>query len=164
MTRRLYRSGLALFVAALFVLPAPTDACGPAPPRDVVVEVASETAIIVWDATTKTQHFIRRAAFNASAKESAKVEDFGFLVPTPSQPVLEEADDKAFDELARVTAPKTETRKRPSGGCALGCGGGAPSPTGESVLVLEEKHVAGRRGVPAPEALLRGEAERLSVT
>jgi hypothetical protein len=44
-----------------------------------------------------------------------------------------------------VTAPRTESQKRPSGGCALGCGGMkmAPPGAGHTVEVLEEKHVAG---------------------
>ncbi len=138
--------GVALLAGAVAV-PAPSDACAPAPPRNVVVEVASESAIIVWDAETKTQHFIRRGTFTASADGGMPVNDFGFLVPTPSVPALEEADDKAFDELAKITAPKTVTRPRPSGGggCALGCGVMAPKSAGEasSVEVLAAKHVAG---------------------
>jgi hypothetical protein len=141
-------SGCSLFLAAaVLAVPAPTDACAPAPMRDVVVEVASESAIIVWDAATKTEHFIRRAAFNATAHEGAQVEDFGFLVPTPSQPVLAEADDRAFSDLEKLTAPREERVARPSAGCAMGCG--AMAPPGEAkvaaghVDVLDERHVAG---------------------
>jgi len=131
-------------VAALLAVPSPVEACAAAPPRNVVVEVASESAIIVWDSAAKTQHFIRRAAFQATAAGDAKVEDFGFLVPTPSEPVLEEVADAAFDELAKVTAPKTETRKRPSGGgCGIGCGAAKSPDSAGKVEVLQEKHVAG---------------------
>jgi hypothetical protein len=63
------------------------------------VSIESEEAIIIWDAASRTQHFIRRASFTAATK------DFGFLVPTPSQPELAEADDAAFDYLARLTRP-----------------------------------------------------------
>lgn len=138
-------SGLVLFplCTALFIFPAPTEACAPAPPRDVVVEIASESAIIIWDAASKTQHFIRRAAFNATSGEKKPVTDFGFLVPTPTQPVLAEVDDRAFDELAKVTEPRTETQKRPSGGCAIGCGGAPKSAAEGKVEVLAEKHVGG---------------------
>lgn len=138
--------GFVLLMGAVLAPPAATDACAPAPPRNVVVEIASESAVIVWDAKTKTQHFIRRAAFRATANEGAKGDDFGFLVPTPTQPVLAEVDDKAFDELARVTAPKTETVKRggDGGGCRLGCGFSGSAPGGaRPVEVLDEKHVAG---------------------
>ena len=117
----------------------PAWACGAAGPRNEPVAVASESAIIVWDEATKTQHFIRRASFRTGAK------DFGFLVPTPARPTLAEADDGAFALLARVTAPRMVTQAAPAGGgCTFGCGGsapqGAPAP---AVEVLEEKRVAG---------------------
>lgn len=132
------------FLAVVLVaLPAPVEACAPAPPRNVVVEIASESAIIVWDSAAKTQHFIRRAAFAANAAGDAKVQDFGFLVPTPNVPVLEEVADAAFDELAKVTAPKTETRQRAGGGCGIGCGAAKSPAGGSTVEVLQEKHVAG---------------------
>src|SRR5262249_38987208 len=148
MTLRVRVVVFALLAAFLLAVPAPpaADACAVAPMHDVVVEVASESAIIVWDAQSKTQHFIRRAAFNATAKEKVEVKDFGFLVPTPTQPTLEEADDKAFDELAKVTEPKTETRKRPTGGGGVGCGCAASKSPGDAagkVEVLDAKHVAG---------------------
>ncbi len=137
---------LALLVGVLAV-PSSVDACAVALPRDVVVEVASESAIIFWDEKAKTQHFIRRATFTASAPGSTPVKDFGFLVPTPALPILEEVDDKAFDELATITAPKTETRPRPTGGgCAPGCGAAmAPAVKADmsTVEVLAEKRVGG---------------------
>ena len=137
-------SVLCSLVAALIVVPVPAKACAPAPPRNVFVEIASESAIIVWDSATKTQHFIRRAAFQPISTGDVKFQDFGFLVPTPSQPVLEEVSDTAFDELAKVTAPKTETRKRPSdGGGGCGCSASKSSGEASKVEVLEAKHVAG---------------------
>lgn len=145
------RFAVPALLALALAVPSPLDACAPAPPQNVVVEVASESAIIVWDAKAKTQHFIRRATFTASAPGSVPVADFGFLVPTPSVPVLEEADDKAFDELAKVTAPRVVTQSRPSdgggGGCIGGCGmmaekksDGLAQPT---VEVLAAKRVGG---------------------
>jgi hypothetical protein len=113
------------------------EACAPAPPANKPVAIASESALIIWDEASKTQHFIRRASFTTEAK------DFGFLVPTPTQPTLEAASDEAFAELARITAPKTVEKKRPSGGgCGIGCAAGNHR-TGDAVRVLEEKRVAG---------------------
>lgn len=74
-------------------------ACAPAPRSGDEVHIAEESAIIIWDAASRTQHFIRRASFDTKAK------DFGFLVPTPSVPKLGEADDAAFDLLERITEP-----------------------------------------------------------
>ncbi|MFO0618419.1 MAG: hypothetical protein U0414_37845 [Polyangiaceae bacterium] len=55
----------------------PADPVPPAlaAPRGAEVAIANEEAGIVWDAKTKTEHFIRTARF---------VSSFGFLVPTPS--------------------------------------------------------------------------------
>src|ERR1051326_3386095 len=92
------------------------SACAVAPPQNKTVEIADESAIIVWDSATGTEHFIRRATFKSAAQ------DFGFLVPTPTKPELAEADDAAFKELARITAPKVVKQPRSkSSGCSLGC-------------------------------------------
>ena len=58
--------------------------CAPAPPRGAEVQIADEEAVIVWDPATRMETFIRRAGFVTTAKS------FGFLVPTPTQPVLAE--------------------------------------------------------------------------
>jgi hypothetical protein len=102
------------------------------------VEIAEESAVIIWDASSKTEHFIRRATFKTDAK------DFGFLVPTPSKPKLAEADDSVFHELERITAPPVRIHQQSSGGCSIGCDAKkeAAAP-GNSVSVLEEKRVAG---------------------
>lgn len=138
---------LLALLAAVVAVPSAADGCAVAPPRGVVVEVASESAIIIWDKDAKTQHFIRRATFTASGPGSTPVKDFGFLVPTPSVPALEEVDDKAFDELAKITAPKTVTQPRPKagGGCMIGCGGAmAPGAADKATVeVLAEKRVGG---------------------
>lgn len=120
---------------------APLIACAPAPPANQPVEIADESAVIVWDSASQTEHFIRRASFKTEAK------DFGFLVPTPSQPQLAESDDAAFAELARITAPKIvqQPRTTTSGGC-IGCASESRSvmmTDQKGVNVLEEKRVAG---------------------
>src|SRR5262249_53159001 len=45
-------------------------------------------------------HFIRRADFQSEAP------DFGFLVPSPSQPELAEAPDSVFEILDEATRPQ----------------------------------------------------------
>jgi hypothetical protein len=80
-------------------------ACAPAPRMGDDVDIAEESAFIIWDEVAKNQHFIRRASFRTSAK------DFGFLVPTPTVPELAEADDKAFDLLERITAPRVVVQR-----------------------------------------------------
>lgn len=89
-------------LALLAALPAPADGCAAAPPRGETVSVADEAALIVWDEKTKTEHFVRRANFTSTAY------DFGFLVPTPTRPHLDLADDSVFSDLSGLTAPKVE--------------------------------------------------------
>src|SRR5881296_2056014 len=76
------------------------DACCPAPPQGKPVVNADQTVVIIWDAATKTQHFIRQASFKSEA------DDFGFLVPTPSQPELEESGNETFPFLLKLTEPE----------------------------------------------------------
>jgi hypothetical protein len=129
-------------VAAAWIASRPDGAagCGGAHRPGERVDVADETALIVWDAKTKTQHFIRRATFQSTGY------DFGFLVPTPDRPELAASDDDLFKELAELTAPKIEYRtviENP-----IGCGGsGSVTSRGDDragpsgVIVLEQKRV-----------------------
>jgi hypothetical protein len=114
-------------------------ACAVAPPRGQRIEIADETAILVWDARSKTQHFIRRASF----ENTSGAKDFGFLVPTPSYPELKEASDEAFKTLEKLTAPRTVTKRKevlllPQIGCP-----GAKAPKETGVSALHEQRVAG---------------------
>ena len=92
---------LVLFgLAALLDERTPLEGCAPAPQRGQWVDIRDESALIIWDEVAKTEHFIRRASFETAA------DDFGFLVPTPTQPELGEADDRVFESLGRTTAPR----------------------------------------------------------
>jgi hypothetical protein len=129
-----------IFLAHLVSGPAP--ACCPAPPKGKPVVNADQTVLMIWDAATKTQHFIRQASFKSEA------DDFGFLVPTPSQPELDEAGNETFRFLLKLTEP--EKKKVPRGSAGSGCSCGSPPPAGLSkseVRVLEEKLVAGLHAV-----------------
>jgi hypothetical protein len=70
--------------------------------------IEEESALIVYDPASKTEHFIRRAQFRTDAAY------FGFLVPTPSLPHLAEVNDQLFRQLEALTAPaiRTETKYR----------------------------------------------------
>ncbi|GMV81015.1 MAG: hypothetical protein AMXMBFR7_21990 [Planctomycetota bacterium] len=139
--------GWFLAVAAAFALPLgherPTSACCPAPPLGQQVLNADQTLVILWDAANKTEHFIRKASFKTDTP------DFGFLIPSPSQPDLNESGAGAFPLLAKWTAPEIQRKPRPNEG--MGCGpskrdqrpGAAKTAEGPEVRVLEEKLVAG---------------------
>lgn len=124
----------------------PIPACCPAPPSGKPVVNADQTVIMIWDADTKTQHFIRKASFKSEA------DDFGFLVPTPTEPELNESGNEAFPVLQKLTEPERQKVRRPSGTMACGCAAGDKQMTkggasGAVVRVLQEKLVAGFHAV-----------------
>jgi hypothetical protein len=123
----------------------PIPACCPAPPSGKPVVNADQTVIILWDEAAKTEHFIRRASFKGEA------DDFGFLVPTPSQPELSESGDAAFPFLQKLTAPEVKKMPRPSAPVGCGCAGAKPAGRSLNALpavrVLQEKVVAGFKAV-----------------
>lgn len=91
---------LASAALALAGHPPRARACAAAPPEGRTVDVASEEALIVWDAAQHVEHFIRRADFRTDAT------DFGFLVPTPTQPELAEAPDAVFSRIGDLEVPE----------------------------------------------------------
>jgi hypothetical protein len=138
---------LAVLLAGLFLasnLSAPLPACCPAPPSGKPVVNADQTVILLWDPDSKTEHFIRQASFKSDA------DDFGFLVPTPAQPVLKESGNDAFPYLRKLTEPEKRQVQAPSG---VSCGCGSKNAVGLSngalpqVTVLQEKLVAGFHAV-----------------
>lgn len=74
--------------------------CAPAPPNGRRVQVLGESAVIVWDSKTKTEHFIRSATFESDSP------DFGFLVPTPTVPILKESSDQIFTMTEEFMVPE----------------------------------------------------------
>jgi hypothetical protein len=137
---------LPLALVAASGAPSRADACAVAPPQGALVTVAAESAIIVWDEATKTEHFVRRAAFRS------EVTDFGFLVPTPGKPELSAVADSAFARLEDAVRPETVYQPtwsvEPTALLFMFFGvfarsKGAAVATVAPVRVLEEKRVAG---------------------
>jgi hypothetical protein len=131
-----------MLIAALIGLPREVQGCGSASHPGERVDVADETALIVWDEANRTEHFVRSATFVGTAY------DFGFLVPTPSKPDLNDTDPEIFANLAAITKPRTIYREQTD--VPFGCGGGSVGssqsleyspPTG--VIVLKQKRVGG---------------------
>jgi hypothetical protein len=90
---------------------------------DAAMTLADERAIIVWDQEAKVQHFIRSARFEGEAK------DFGFILPTPTQPTaIEVANEEVFG-LLEAARPST-----------MGCGPKSDAAAG-GLEVLEQKMV-----------------------
>jgi hypothetical protein len=133
---RLVRSLIAaLIIPSLW--PSLVPACCPAPPAGKPVVNADQTVILIWDPASKTEHFIRQASFKSDA------EDFGFLVPTPAQPELEESGNNAFPYLRKLTEPERKKVPRPSPVMACTCSALPPAAAPPGVTVLQEKLVAG---------------------
>jgi len=109
--------------------PEEANACATVSRRPVTI--AGEEALIVWNPETKIQHFVRTASFAGARR------DFGFLVPTPGRPELEEVDADVFRKLYSIYRRPARRRRsrRPS---SMGGGSG-----GRPVQVIEEREVAG---------------------
>ena len=138
------RISLAALLTTLLLIPCllvcAALACCPAPPSGKRVVNADQTIVMVWDAAAKTQHFIRQASFRSEA------DDFGFLVPTPAQPELEESGNEAFPYLQTLTEPEVQRVPRPNRGVSCGCSDerpGAAAVAPPPVNVLDQKLVAG---------------------
>jgi hypothetical protein len=138
-----WRLLLLLTVTAFGAMLCPNKAnsCCTAPRGGQLVVNADQTVIIIWDAAKKVQHFIRKASFRGEA------EDFGFIIPSPSQPELNESGDDAFPYLLKLTEPEVRHVKG-SQGMGCGCSDSKKSEvkttTAKSeVVVLQEKQVAG---------------------
>lgn len=138
-----------LALASLVAAARPAEACAPAPPEGARVQIAGESAVIVWDEPARKEHFIRRASFHASSKGTVK--DFGFLVPTPDKPELAEVPDSVFMQLEEATKPEVVhdyalKGVEPTALCGMVFSrrsGSAPATAASPVRVLSEQRVAG---------------------
>ena len=132
---------LALGTIALGLARSRAPACGTAGRHGADIQVASESALILWDAESKTQHFIRRATFHTNTP------DFGFLVPTPAQPTLAEVKTRVFHALKNLTAPEvireTQYVVMPPLGCLAAPGEEAAMGKAAAVRELDRQRVAG---------------------
>jgi hypothetical protein len=141
---RPFLSALTLLGALLAARPA--FPCAIAPPPGGQVAIEHEDALIAWDPKAGVEHFIRRARFETTAG------DFGFLVPTPSQPELAEVSGALFNRLEAATRPEVEVEEgvklEPMFLCfgmtlsARGSDGAFATATAKSAVnVLEQKQV-----------------------
>ena len=110
-------------------LPAPVASACAALGPDGPVAIEGEEALIVWDEEHETEHFIRRAFFKDAPA------DFGFLVPTPTNPEIAEAASDVFERLyARYHKPEPHLKDADLDG---------PRSAAAAVTVVQEKRVGG---------------------
>ena len=123
-------------LAIVFVLretPVQVDACCPVSRLGKNFRIADQRVLIAWDPQTKIEHFVRQAAFDPplgaqklseqtssqrydsvdrSESEGIEPDDFGFLVPSPSEPQIEEAEARVFDALETAIEPRIQIQDR----------------------------------------------------
>lgn len=73
------------------------------------MSLIDEKAIIVWDAERRLEHFVRQASFEGEAQ------DFGFIVPAPTEPKVAEAKKEAFARLEEFVAEELHKSRKSSG-------------------------------------------------
>lgn len=113
---------IALLVVWLVLRNTPecVDACCPAYKNGNPFRIADQRILIAWDPETKIEHFVREAAFKQTKlsqsldeqDSKANESDFGFLVPSPSEPQIEEADGGVFGSLDTKIQPKVVQKDR----------------------------------------------------
>jgi hypothetical protein len=121
------------FTALLILCNNASACCAVARPGQHVVN-ADQSVIIIWDESTQTQHFIRKASFTSNSP------GVGFIVPLPSRPSLAESGAAAFPRLATITAPPPPSAPSIPFACAATP---ASYSVANGVQVLESKRVAG---------------------
>lgn len=164
--RRTWLTLLLMVALPLRCTPSVSEACCPAFFSNARVQIANQSVLIVWDPSTQTEHFVRSARFqntqpNSDEEEaSTKLEqNFGFLVPSPTQPTIEATDPDhpfIFQPLEWQIQPRVEMVEQTvltNGSLILSLLGlkmedrllstGAIAPNAEAVQVLESKRVAG---------------------
>lgn len=129
----------ALFIAAALSLVSFQEALAcMAIGRRAPVAIAGEEALIVWDEANHLEHFVRRAFFRGAPT------DFGFVVPSPTQPTLNAMEDRVFEHLLNIyQRPEANSRTEGDGFGGLrggSAGGGAARPR---VEVVAQETVAG---------------------
>lgn len=107
-----YPVGLIFSLAIFFVMrdtPECLNACCPAFRAGADFRIADQRILIAWDPQTKIEHFVREAAFKGTSENDS---DFGFLVPSPTQPQIEESDASVFSLLDQKIQPRIEVKDR----------------------------------------------------
>lgn len=132
-------------LAVLFLAgPQASESCCAVRPKEKIVQIADQEIVVVWDQEKKREHFIRQAKFDTNS------DDFGFLVPTPTQPELEEADAAIFTRLNEATKPVVKTKYLTTFKWTFfnfTKGARMKSKRSAAVKVLEKKMVAGFQAV-----------------
>lgn len=95
---RVQKAGaLAVFVCLFMVIGAAMCPVAVTPPDSFVHLTDESQGLIVWNEEDQTQQFVVRQAYEGVAS------DFGLILPTPSEPAMEERDEELFRQLHDLT-------------------------------------------------------------
>lgn len=118
-------------VAFSLALPA-LIACCAVSPSDSAPSILKQQNVIVWDAKTKTEHFIRQAAFETEAK------DFGFIVASPTLPKVSEVENYLLS-VVRAMDPAVQEQNSDFATKGTDAAAAGSAPTAEvEVLQVED--------------------------
>jgi len=92
----------AILACSLALWGHPASTCCPAWRPGQPVRIANQQILVVWDPSTRVEHFIREAKFAARVRQDG----FGFLVPSPTVPEIAAADGAVFDRLNDRIKPR----------------------------------------------------------
>lgn len=132
---RIVRSiALSIIGASIIGLPnmAAADGAVVSPPNYYVQETAQK-AVVFYEAATDTETLVVSIDYQGTAQ------DFGWLIPTPSQPTVERGSQNLFANLEAITDPYSASYKS-SEESALTGENDATSPS--TVTVVSEQQVA----------------------
>jgi hypothetical protein len=92
-------------------IPYKVPACCPAFRQGADIRISDQNIIVIWDPVTKVEHFIRQAGFKrpkaqVSSEGEKEQSGFGFLVPSPTKPVVEESEAAVFANLEGAVQPE----------------------------------------------------------
>jgi hypothetical protein len=92
-------------------IPYKVPACCPAFRQGKDIRISDQNIIVIWDPVTKVEHFIRQAGFKrpkaqVSSEGEKEQSGFGFLVPSPTKPVVEESEAAVFANLEGAVQPE----------------------------------------------------------
>src|SRR5580765_6604836 len=137
----------AVLVAAL-VRPAPADAaCCYFSAQNADILQPSQKVFINWDPAKKVESFTVQPKFEGNAL------DFGMVIPTPTQPKLDEMPKEFFKHLAvysilmKRETPQSKLLPMPRGGFGGGAGGAAP-------MALMREAADGAGAAPKPAVIV----------
>lgn len=138
---------LSLALAAALTPSSDARACSALTRDGTPIRTVDEAAVITWNEATQEERFIRRASFQFPRESSAGADTMGFLVPTPTQPALEEVDNSVFSTLDDYVNDKVAPVVESDEGGGLGCGSSTLDESGASrggVEVVDEVRVGGQ--------------------